>query len=72
MSRASALIFFDFKRKNFEFCVYYKELNIFIIINKCLFFLIDKTLNCFINIAYFIKFNFKNIYYRIRIRKSDE
>ena len=36
------------------------------------FFLIEKTLNRLMNVVYFTKFNFKNAYHRIRIRKSNE
>ena len=41
-------------------------------LKKCLFSLIDETLNRLVSVAYFIKFDFQNIYYWIRIRKSDE
>ena len=72
-SRASASMFFVFKKNdNFRFCVDYKELNALIIKNKCLFLLIDETLNRLINAAYFINFDFKNAYHRIKIYKSDE
>ena len=72
-SRASASMFFVFKKNNnFRFCVDYKKLNALIIKNKCSLSLIDKTLNCLVNAAYFIKFDFKNAYYRIKIRKNDE
>ena len=47
-------------------------MNILIIKNKCSFSLIDETLNCFINAAYFIKLDFKNAYHRTKICKSDE
>ena len=65
---------FSFSKKNdiFRFYVNYKELNALIIKNKCSFLLIDETLNRFVNTAYFIKLDFKNAYYRIKIRKSDE
>ena len=72
-SRASASMFFVFKKDdNFRLYVDYKKLNALIIKNKCLLSLIDETLNCFVNAAYFIKLDFKNAYYRIRIRKDDE
>ena len=69
----SASIFFIFK-KNIIFCFYidYKELNTFIIKNKCSFSLIDKMLNRLVNAIYFNKFDFKNAYYLIKICKSDE
>ena len=73
MNRASASMLFIFKKNNnFRFCVDYKELNALIIKNKCLFSLIDETLNRFMNAAYFIKLDFKNAYYRIKIRKNDK
>ena len=57
-------MFFIFKKNdNFRICVDYKKLNDLIIKNKYLFSLIDKTLNRFVNAAYFIKFDFKNAYY---------
>ena len=69
----NALIFFVFKKdNNFRFCVDYKELNTLIIKNKCSFLLIDETLNRFASVVYFIKLDFKNAYYRIKIRKNDE
>ena len=72
-SRASASMLFVFKKDDsFRFCVDYKELNVLIIKNKCSLSLIDKMLNCFMSAAYFIKLDFKNAYYRIKIRKSDE
>ena len=73
MNRASASMFFVFKKNdNFRFYVNYKELNVFIIKNKCSFFLIDETLNCLMSAVYFIKFDFKNAYHRIKIHKNDE
>ena len=46
MSRASASMFFIFKKNdNFRFCVDYRELNALIIKNKCSLSLIDETLN---------------------------
>ena len=72
-NRANASMFFVFKKNdNFCFCINYKELNVLIIKNKCSFSLIDKTLNRLMNVVYFIKFDFKNMYHRIRIYKNDE
>ena len=72
-SRANASMFFIFKKNdNLRFCIDYKKLNALIIKNKCLLSLIDKTLNRLMNAAYFIKFDFKNIYHRIKIYKDDE
>ena len=53
-------------------CVDYRDLNVIIIKNKCFLFLIEKTLDRLINVAYFTKFNLKNAYHRIRIWKNDE
>ena len=73
MNCASALMFFVFKKNDsFRFYVNYKKLNVFIIKNKCSFFLIDETLNRLMNVVYFIKLNFKNAYHRIKIYKDDE
>ena len=73
MSCVSASMFFVFKKNdNFQFYVDYKRLNALIIKNKCLFSLIDETLNRLVSAAYFIKLDLKNAYYRIKIRKSDE
>ena len=72
-SRASALMFFVFKKNdNLRLYIDYKKLNAFIIKNKCSLFLIDETLNRLINVVYFIKLDFKNAYHRIKIHKNDE
>ena len=60
------------KNDSLRFCIDYRKLNVLIIKNKCSLSLIDETLNCFINVTYFIKLDFKNAYHRSRIRKSDE
>ena len=72
-SRASTLMFFILKKNNsFCLCINYKKLNAFIIKNKCSFFLIDETLNYLMSVVYFIKFNLKNAYHRIKIYKNNE
>ena len=64
MNRANALMFFVLKKNNsFRFYVNYKELNVFIIKNRCSFFLINKTLNRLMNVIYFIKLDLKNAYH---------
>ena len=66
-------MFFIFKKNNnFRFYVNYKRLNVFIIKNKCSFSLINETLNRLMNVVYFIKFNLKNVYHRIKIHKNDK
>ena len=72
-NRANASMLFVLKKNDsFRLCVDYKRLNALIIKNKCSFLLINETLNRFVSAAYFIKLDFKNAYYRIKIRKSDE
>ena len=71
-SFVKTLMLFVFKKNdNLRLCVNYRSLNVVIIKNKC-FFLIEKTLNRLMNVVYFIKLDFKNVYHRIRIRKNDE
>ena len=63
------LILFIFKKNDsLQLCVNYQDLNIIIIKNKC-FFLIEKTFNRLINVAYFTKFNLKNAYHRIKFER---
>ena len=72
-SRASASMFFVFKKNNnFRFYVDYKGLNTLIIKNKCSLSLINETLDRLMSAAYFIKLDFKNTYHQIKIHKSDE
>ena len=60
------------KNDELKFCVNYKNLNVVIIKNKMFLSLIDETLNRLIKIVYFIKLNFKNVYYRIKIKIKNE
>jgi hypothetical protein len=52
--------------------VNYKGFNKIIVKNRHSLFLVEKILDRFSGAAVYIKFNFKNVYYRIRIRKKDE
>ena len=64
------LILFVFKNnKKFRLCINYKNFNIITIKNKN-FFINKKTLNRLMNVKYFTKLNFKNVYYRIKIKKN--
>ena len=73
VNRASAsMLFISKKNDNFRLCVDYRDLNAITIKNRHSLSLIEKTLNRLIDAVYFIKLNFKNVYHRIRIRKSDE
>ena len=56
----------------FRLCVDYKSLNVVIVKNRHLLSLITKTLNRFNDFKRFIKFNFKNVYYRIRIKRDNK
>ena len=66
------IIFITKKNKNFRLCVDYRDLNVITIKNRYFLFFINKTLNRLINAQYFTKLNFKNIYYRIRIRVKNK
>ena len=73
ISFAKAFIMFVTKKnKNLCLCVDYRDLNIITIKNCYFLFFIDKTLNRLIDARYFTKLNFKNIYYRIRIRVENK
>jgi hypothetical protein len=52
--------------------VNYKDFNKITIKNRHSFFLIRKTLNRFNGTAIYTKLDFKNIYYKIRIKERDE
>jgi hypothetical protein len=52
--------------------VNYKNLNKITVKNRHLFFLMGEILDRFNGIAVYTKFDLKNIYYKIRIRKRDE
>ena len=68
----TSILFILKKNDSLRLCVNYRNLNVIIIKNKCSLFLIEKTLNRLINVAYFTKLNLKNAYHRIRIRKNDK
>jgi hypothetical protein len=68
-----APILFIFKKnKELRLCMNYRDLNKITIKNRYSFFLVGEILNRFNGIAIYTKFDLKNIYYRIRIRKRDE
>ena len=48
----------------------YKKLNAIIVKNRYSLSLITKTLNRLYDVKVFIKLNLKNIYYKIRIKKT--
>ena len=61
-------------KKNNELRLYvdYRDLNVIIIKNRHLLFLIFETLNRLCESKVFIKLNFKNTYYKLRIKIDDE
>jgi len=66
-------ILFVFKKNSiFRLYIDYRELNSITIKNRYLLSFIEKTLNRLIDIYYFIKFDFKNIYYCICIQKKNK
>ena len=66
-------IFFIFKKdERLHLCVDYKSLNTVIVKNWHSLSLITETLNRLNEFKQFIKFNFKNVYHRIRIKCDDE
>jgi hypothetical protein len=73
INSAGAPILFVFK-KNEELRLYvnYKDLNKITIKNRYLFLLIEEILNRLNGAAIYTKFDFKNTYYKIRIRKENE
>ena len=73
VSSTRTLILFVFKKdEKFCLCVDYKSLNVVIIKNRHSLSLIMKTLNRFNEFKRFTKFNFKNVYHRIRIKRDDK
>ena len=73
MSFVDVPILFMFKKGGgLRLCVNYKDLNAIIIKNRHSLSLITETLNRLCETKRFIKLNLKNVYHRIRIKKSDE
>ena len=60
------------KNNELRFYVDYRDLNAIIIKNRYFLFLISETLNRLCESKIFIKLNFKNVYYRLRIKVDDE
>jgi len=57
------ILFVSKSDNNLKLYIDYCNLNIITIKNKYSLFLIEKTLNCLIDVVYFTKLDFKNIYY---------
>ena len=60
------------KNNKLRFYIDYRDLNAIIIKNRYSLFLIFETLNRLYESKIFIKLNFKNVYYRFRIKIDDE
>ena len=60
------------KNNELRFYVDYRDLNTIIIKNRHPFFLIFETLNRLYELKIFIKLNFKNVYYKLRIKIDNE
>ena len=56
------------KNNKLRFYIDYRDLNAIIIKNRYFFSLIFETLNRLCDSKIFIKLNFKNVYYRLRIK----
>jgi hypothetical protein len=68
-----APVLFIFKKDGeFRLYVNYRNFNKITIKNRYLFFLVGEILNRFNGAAVYTKFDFKNIYYKIRIKKRNE
>ena len=73
MSLIEFFILFVLKKNNdLRLYIDYRELNKVTIKNRYSLSLISKTLNRLNKVKKFTKLNLKNIYYCIRIRKSDK
>ena len=66
------MLFVKKTNDNLRLCVNFRDFNEIIIKNKYSFSLLFETLNRFAYVKRFIKLDIRNVYYRIRIRKSDE
>jgi hypothetical protein len=69
----NAPILFVFKKnRGLRLYMNYRDFNKITIKNRHSFFLMEEILNRFNGAAVYTKFDLKNIYYKIRIRKRDE
>jgi hypothetical protein len=66
------LVLFIFKKNgSLRLCVNYRDVNYIIIKNRYSLLLLSNILNRLFNIFIFFKLDFRDIYYRIKIKKSD-
>jgi hypothetical protein len=71
-SAGASILFILKKNRSFRIYVNYRGLNKIIVKNRYSFPLLKETLNRFNAAAIYTKFDFKEAYYRIRIKKGDE
>jgi hypothetical protein len=64
--------FFFKKNGNLKLYINYRGLNKITIKDRYSLFFINETLNRLISAAYYTKFNFKDTYYKIRIKTNNE
>ena len=73
MNFVDVSILFTFKKNDIlRLCVDYRDLNKITTKNRYSLFFIFQILNVLIENKFFIKFDFRNAYHRIKIRKKDE
>jgi hypothetical protein len=73
ISPAGASILFILKKDgNLRLYIDYRNFNKIIIKNRYPFLLVEETLNRFSGAAIYTKLDFKEIYYKIRIKKKGE
>ena len=72
LSTKISILFIFKKNDGLRLCVDYKSLNAVIVKNRHSLSLITKTLNRLNEFKRFTKFDFKNVYHRIRIKRDDE
>ncbi len=66
------MLFVKKLNESLRLCVNYRDLNEITVKNNYLLSLLSETLNRFAHARHFIKIDIRNVYHRIRIRKSDE
>ena len=67
-----SILFVKKFKGNFRFCVNYRDLNVIIVKNRYLLFLILKILNRLSRVIIFIKFNIIVVFNKFKIKKDNE
>ncbi len=71
-SAEASVLFVKKSNESLRLCVNYRDLNEITVKNNYSLSLLSETLNHFAHVRHFIKIDIRNVYHRIRIRKSDE